>query len=950
MKTLPSKFQNRLFVKVAIFIFFIGFIATAVVVKSSEGNLKESIRSKIPELYKTIKMRVVYPIFKQQVIGASSRGDIPQLKLVLSRKDIAHFTELYRRYESKKGQSYYTQNNRWQKARLFYKGTEFKIKIKAHGKSPTDHRAGKYISFSIKLKGKTQINNVSRFSLLIHDRLSPRTPLVEDMASRFNLLRQKRDLVNLKINNWDDKLYYIEYKLNSKFMEAQGNSSLKLFSSDISAVQSDKSMIIASRSQMEEDFDPFFYSQLLKEALDAEGFTGKNGEMILQRYRNLNKAIASGNTQLIKSFFDDDYITSFNAARLLLGHIGHGSVRGNLYVFFNLANGKFYPAITRDHIPDYLTSDGTLENKVNSWVLPWNTAKTIKLPLFHLLSQNERLRQMTYQKIFAFIQKEGDHLPQIHQKLILDQQKVYYLGWVKEFLRLVGIGKYKDITKTNFDILSKYLLEAKPEVEIAAQGNRLFMSFKPQAMAELKITSLKIQLPLQFASSQIKINQHSWVASKNQKDHANWSQVTLSVDQSGQVDVSPAMAKLTFFDGLDFNSYIAPRTYQILLEAKQNSFDWGSHLEQAQFAALNQVTGQKISNKQIKVTAKLKAKIPSIPPVVLALQQTTPASWARAFPNARLEAGKILIPKGSYYVQEDLIFPEGSHVTLAAGAKILIAEDRGVLIQGSLTVEGTKQEPVIITAKKQGEAFGSFAILGTGKEASRINHLILSGGNEKWMNGAYFSGAFSLHYQKSVQIENSQFIGGRADDGVNIKFSKIFLKNNIFKNNFADQIDLDYCNGFVLDSSFLYEQEGDNNGDGLDISGSQIYASGNLYKNFNDKGISVGEKSNIFIINNRFESNRLGSAVKDLSNAYYLNNKYSKNLKDIQAYQKKKIFGGGNVFLDPKVATNIRMRLDKKSKGNFFPQDIQTTAPWLLTPPESLTNFFTQLEEIQFHD
>ncbi len=140
-----------------------------------------------------------------------------------------------------------------------------------------------------------------------------------------------------------------------------------------------------------------------------------------------------------------------------------------------------------------------------------------------------------------------------------------------------------------------------------------------------------------------------------------------------------------------------------------------------------------------------------------------------------------------------------------AGTKISLAKGVGLLIQGSLIVEGTKEQPVIITAVKPKEAFGTFAVLGTGKEISRINYLKLSHGNEKWMNGAYFSGAFALHYQKEVIIENSEFIEGQADDGVNIKFSKVYLKNNIFKNNYADQIDLDYCVGVVRDSSFLYE-------------------------------------------------------------------------------------------------------------------------------------------------
>ena len=285
-----------------------------------------------------------------------------------------------------------------------------------------------------------------------------------------------------------------------------------------------------------------------------------------------------------------------------------------------------------------------------------------------------------------------------------------------------------------------------------------------------------------------------------------------------------------------------------------------------------------------------------------------------------------------------------------AGTKISIAKDVGVLIHGSLIIDGTKEQPVIIKAIKLNEAFGTFAVLGSGKEISRIKYLKLSNGNEKWMNGAYFSGAFALHYQKEVIIENSEFIGGKADDGVNIKFSKINLNNNIFKNNFADQIDLDYCQGFVRDSSFLYETKGDNNGDGLDISGSQIYASGNLFRNFKDKGISVGEKSHIFITKNNFKQNEVASAVKDFSNAYYWNNHFSKNLRDIHVYQKKKIYGGGRIFLKKEERERLTASLDKISKIFFFPEGIEKKNPWILNPSASLTQFFNQLEVIEFNE
>ena len=281
--------------------------------------------------------------------------------------------------------------------------------------------------------------------------------MTKDSASRFGLLIQKQELVNVKINDWEEKLYYFEHRLNSSFMETQGNSSLKLFKSDLSEYEEDKSLILAQKNHIS-DFEPLLFSQRFKESIEAEGFFGKNGEELLERYLALNQAIVNNKSQEIHTFFDEDYITSFNAVRLILGYNGHGSVRGNLYVFYNMANGKFYPVLTRDNLPDYLPRNGKIENKINDWEHPnarnpfLPSTKKIKLPLFHLLSQNDHLRQISYKKLFKFIQKEENRLPNIHKKTVIELQKIYYLGWLKEFLRVIGIGKFKDITKLNIKL------------------------------------------------------------------------------------------------------------------------------------------------------------------------------------------------------------------------------------------------------------------------------------------------------------------------------------------------------------------------------------------------------------------------------------------------------------------------------------------------------------------
>ena len=89
------------------------------------------------------------------------------------------------------------------------------------------------------------------------------------------------------------------------------------------------------------------------------------------------------------------------------------------------------------------------------------------------------MRQVTYKKLFKFIQMEKDYLPEYHKRRIIELQKVYYLGWLKEFLRFMGMGEFKDITKANIEILKKYLNDAKPEIKMSGEGNKIKITINP---------------------------------------------------------------------------------------------------------------------------------------------------------------------------------------------------------------------------------------------------------------------------------------------------------------------------------------------------------------------------------------------------------------------------------------------------------------------------------------
>ena len=72
-----------------------------------------------------------------------------------------------------------------------------------------------------------------------------------------------------------------------------------------------------------------------------------------------------------------------------------------------------------------------------------------------------------------------------------------------------------------------------------------------------------------------------------------------------------------------------------------------------------------------------------------------------------------------------------------------------------------------------------------------------------------------------------------------------------------------------------------------------------------DKGMSVGEASQVVCRTNTFDSCTAGVAVKDLSQAWFVANEFTDNVVDVDAFQKKTIFGGGTVYFRDAHATTL---------------------------------------------
>ena len=279
-----------------------------------------------------------------------------------------------------------------------------------------------------------------------------------------------------------------------------------------------------------------------------------------------------------------------------------------------------------------------------------------------------------------------------------------------------------------------------------------------------------------------------------------------------------------------------------------------------------------------------------------------------------------LVLNGNYEINKTIVV---DNLIIKKGSVIKLAPKVSILANKNITILGTKQNPVIIKNLIPNKPFGVFA--GRDGEKVDINYLQLSGGKDAILNGSYFSGGLSLYDYKEVIVKNSFIHHNSADDGMNIKNSSILLENNVFNANKADQVDLDFCKGIVKNNKFIKREiypydikiPIDDNGDGLDLSGSKVIVKQNIFNGFLDKGISVGENTKLLVISNKFLNNRSAITAKDSSKVYISNNFYQNNKINIEMYQKKQIFGYPSVYnIDEKhIPTKIVI---KHHQGSFY--------------------------------
>jgi len=284
---------------------------------------------------------------------------------------------------------------------------------------------------------------------------------------------------------------------------------------------------------------------------------------------------------------------------------------------------------------------------------------------------------------------------------------------------------------------------------------------------------------------------------------------------------------------------------------------------------------------------------------------------------------ELTFKSGDWVLSEDMIIPEGYTVNIPAGVTIDLVNSSMILSYSPVFIIGEENKYVNISSSdKTGQGI---TVLGATKKSlvKYTNFSFLSRPKKgRWS----LTGAINF-YKSPVNLYHvSCFDNVNGDDYINIVKSKFSISNLKIINSFADAIDIDFSKGFMSNSLFLGCGFGDNNGDCVDLSGSQVEMDNIVIDKVADKGVSIGEGSNVIIDNLKIKSARIAVAGKDESEASVTNLFVESSEVGVIVFNKKHQYGPSLITINNVDMKSVRYPYFVDQKSSLIVDSVALSA------------------------
>jgi hypothetical protein len=174
------------------------------------------------------------------------------------------------------------------------------------------------------------------------------------------------------------------------------------------------------------------------------------------------------------------------------------------------------------------------------------------------------------------------------------------------------------------------------------------------------------------------------------------------------------------------------------------------------------------------------------------------------------EPDKLVLPRGEYIIRETIVVPRGTVLTIEPGTVLRFGAGRSLISYSPIIARGTESEPIRFTAQNKWLKWGAVGLVRAGQAV--FEHVRFDHGRRALVNGLDFFGALSL-IETDVEIRHSQFVDLFGKDGVNVRYGRVLIQDNLFRNTYKDGLDLDGGSGEISHNRFINCDD-----EGIDLS------------------------------------------------------------------------------------------------------------------------------------
>jgi hypothetical protein len=701
------------------------------------------------------------------------------------------------------------------------------------------------------------------------------------IANDLNLLSPKYSLIELFINDESSGIYINSEKINenflrrNKFMPVNIYKGEQIFSESVINTENDlfnnkltwkKLANFNKLNRYNKDDLEFFLNLLRKSEVDKKAF-----DLLIEKIH-------------LESW------SKFAAYQILTQNY-HNDSSHNMRLVIDPWSGKIYPII---HDP--LIGTNINDNKISSLNFSSHA-------LLLLLNKNSFFINKKFQHLYDFLYKDN----------ILDNQ----IKFLNKIENKISISEIRDIElQRHFYKTTKFNQIFKKEKKISDFGinernelKRSLLTHKKKLMENIfknpdvnwffKDKDIAITINGDFPVSNLEI--------LFEKNIPEWVSIDMNLNQ-----ITDKNEK--FYTNKNGNVLLPISLYANRATIAENSYDLNEpHLLTSNTKFILKTSNNSMPKKifatnlfslekfEINMNEKKSVKVNKF---------NLPILIGNPSENIQNLKGTIQITRNTIY---------NNSVNIEPGTKFLLNNDVSIIFKNKVNAVGTSENPIIFSGNDKSQ-WGTIAIIGKKTSESTFKNIKIDGGTGSIIDQVHFTSMFSLHNTENIKLINIEMKNNsKYDDSLHLVYCKnVLIKNLYIENAFGDALDIDISENVLIKNSKF----NNSNNDSIDIMESIVLIDSSEMKKSGDKGISIGENSNVLVLNSNIIKNKIGIASKDRSIAKVIHSNFLSNKSHIDAYQKNFQYGdGGKINIYQSIFKGKINTINSDSKSNIYIDD-----------------------------